>query len=133
MNLLQVMQQRVKASQLILTDTQKISSDDTVSVANSEQTSSVPSKPPTQKTKLNRKKVTCVESTTGTYNLEKISSLSHEIMREDVQHQKNNPHHTDCFLPNPTQVAKMMRRVYETEFPHMDVNSVFVSTQTTPD
>lgn len=124
------MQQRIKASQSLPYSqskskvTQQTASEDTDTPVDC-----TPSNNPmnTTQTKYNRRKVNPTESKPDTYDLAKISTLAHTVMQQESKKSQDSSNQTDCFLPSPTQVASMMKRVYETEFPHMDVNKVFVA------
>ena len=131
------MQQRIKASQSLQCSqskskvTQQTASEDTNTPVDC-----TPSNNPmnTTQTKSNRRKVNPTETKPDTYDLAKISTLAHTVMQQETKKSQDTSNQTDyfinqtdCFLPSPTQVASMMKRVYETEFPHMDVNKVFVA------
>ena len=130
------MQQRIKASQSLQSSQSSQSKSKVTQQTASEDKDTSPSNNPmnTTQTKSNRRKVNPTESKPDTYDLAKISTLAHTVMQQEMKKSQDTSNQTDCFLnqtdcflPSPTQVTSMMKRVYETEFPHMDVNEVFVA------
>ena len=81
--------------------------------------------------KQRRKDATAEESSQG-YDLENIYKLTTKIMQEDknIYNKQDNEEDTnepvDCLLPEPKSVAAMMKQVFADEFPHIDINTVFV-------
>jgi len=73
--------------------------------------------------KQRRKDATAEESSQG-YDLENIYKLTTKIMQEDKKEDNKQP--VDCLLPEPKSVAAMMKQVFADEFPHIDINTVFV-------
>ena len=82
----------------------------------------------TKESKLNRRKTSYVKEKSETYDLVSISERANEAMQHDINDTPDKKSaKADCLLPDPTDVATMMKRIYQTEFPHVDIDTVFVS------
>tara|TARA_Y100000389_G_scaffold203978_1_gene254366 strand:+ start:2626 stop:3009 length:384 start_codon:yes stop_codon:yes gene_type:complete len=78
--------------------------------------------------KLNRRKTSYEREKVETYDLANILHRATEAMQNDINSTPDKKSaKADCLLPDPTDVAVMLKRIYQTEFPHVDIDTVFVS------
>ena len=78
--------------------------------------------------KLNRRKTSYEREKVETYDLANILHRATEAMQKDINSTPDKKSaKADCLLPDPTDVAVMLKRIYQTEFPHVDIDTVFVS------
>jgi len=81
-----------------------------------------------KESKFNRRRVSNTKERGEIYNIANILDKAKEAMQNDISDLSDKKSaKADCLLPDPTDVATMMKRIYQTEFPHVDVNTVFVS------
>ena len=61
------------------------------------------------------------------YDHGKILAQARAVMENDVKDATDKKTaKADCLFANPTDVAAMMKRVYSTEFPYVDISTIFV-------
>ena len=88
------------------------------------------SKESSKQSRLTRRKVT--NSTERSrmsemYDHGKILAQARAVMENDVKDKTDKKTaNADCLFANPTDVAAMMKRVFSTEFPYVDINTIFV-------
>ena len=64
------------------------------------------------------------------YDHGKILAQARVVMENDVKDAMDNKTaKADCLFANPSDVAAMMQRVYSTEFPYVDINTIFVGSE----
>ena len=87
----------------------------------------------TKQSRLTRRKVT--NSTERSrmsemYDHGKILAQARVVMENDVKDAMDKKTaKADCLFANPSDVAAMMQRVYSTEFPYVDINTIFVGSE----